>query len=727
MALNKQEILKQYFGYEHFREGQEQLIDKILAGSDVVGVMPTGAGKSICFQVPAMMFDGVALVISPLISLMKDQVNALTQAGIQAAYINSSLNERQIGLVLRHAQNGMYKIIYAAPERLETSAFLRFAHSVDISMVTVDEAHCISQWGQDFRPSYRKIADFVNGIPRRPVVSAFTATATPKVREDIVSLLELKNPTVLVTGFDRKNLYFEIQKPKDKFNALTSFLSDKKDRSGIVYCSTRNAVEEVCDGLKERGYSASRYHAGLSDEERHRNQDDFLYDRVQIMVATNAFGMGIDKSNVSFVVHYNMPKNIESYYQEAGRAGRDGENAQCLLLYSGQDVRTALYMIENGKDMEYPDIETEIRLKELDRQRLKEMTFYCHTTDCLRAYILRYFGERAENFCGNCGSCNSHFETVDVTVDAQKILSCVYRARESYGIKMIIDILRGSKNEKLLRLGLDKLSTYNICALSEKRIRDIINYLVLNNFLYTTNSEYPVLKLGSRAGEVLQEHLAVEMKLLKEMEKIEKVVGKSADVQPVNTVLFNQMKELRKTIANEQNVPAFVIFSDSTLTDMCMKMPANGEEFLWVSGVGQVKLERYGEQFLRLIAEFADTEAAQPMDIPAKFHSTDVEISEEPVTVSVIADRINCQLMQAGYPKLSGIKINTWLISEGFMRVETDLNGKNIRIHTAKGTEIGITAQERIICGQNCIVNLYGRAAQEMIVFKTMEIIRYNA
>ena len=510
MLQNKIEILKQYFGYDHFREGQEQLIDSILAGRDAVGVMPTGAGKSICFQVPALLFDGITLVISPLISLMKDQVNALTQAGVRAAYINSSLTEKQIYIALKNARNGAYKIIYIAPERLKTSDFLDFTTSAHISMVTVDEAHCISQWGQDFRPSYMEIADFITRLPKRPVVSAFTATATPKVRDDIVSLLRLQDPTVLVTGFDRKNLYFEVQKPQDKFAALTEFLSDKKDKSGIVYCSTRNTVEEVCQRLKEKGYNASRYHAGLSDSERHTNQDEFLYDNVQIMVATNAFGMGIDKSNVSFVVHFNMPKNIESYYQEAGRAGRSGEAADCLLLYSGQDVRTNMFFIENSKDVEYPDKETETMLKERDRQRLKDMTFFCHTNDCLRCYILKYFGERPGNFCGNCNNCNSHFESIDVTIDAQKILSCVYRAKERYGVKMIIDVLRGSKNEKLLRLGLDRLSTYNISELSEKRLRDIISYLVLNEFMYITNDEYPVLKLGSRANDVLKQNTKVD-------------------------------------------------------------------------------------------------------------------------------------------------------------------------------------------------------------------------
>lgn len=456
---NKLQVLKQYFGYDDFREGQEHLIDSIINGRDVVGVMPTGSGKSICFQVPAMIFTGITLVISPLISLMKDQVNALTQSGIKTAFINSSLTEAQNYAAIKGASSGSYKIIYIAPERLRSSDFLSFACAADISLVAVDEAHCVSQWGQDFRPSYRDIASFVDRLPKRPVVAAFTATASPEVRADIIELLRLQDPTVLVTGFDRKNLFFEVQKPSCKQAALEEFLSEKKDRSGIVYCSTRNAVEEVCQRLNDKGYKASRYHAGLSDSERQTNQDDFLYDRVQIMVATNAFGMGIDKSNVSFVVHYNMPKNIESYYQEVGRAGRSGEDADCLLLYSGQDVRTNMFLIENSKDLEYPDLETEQLLKARDRQRLKEMTFFCHTTDCLRSYILKYFGEKPANYCGHCTNCTRNFESVDITIEAQKVISCVFRVKERYGVQMIIDVLRGSAKEKVIRLELDKLST----------------------------------------------------------------------------------------------------------------------------------------------------------------------------------------------------------------------------------------------------------------------------
>ena len=399
--MNKNQILKQYFGHTDFRQGQAPLIDAILSGRDVFGIMPTGAGKSVCYQIPGLMLEGITLVVSPLISLMKDQVNALTQSGVKAAYLNSSLSRGQYSQVLHRAAKGDYKIIYVAPERLTTESFLQFARQAKIAMVTVDEAHCVSQWGQDFRPSYLQIIEFIHQLPERPIISAFTATATAEVREDVISILCLQDPLVITTGFDRENLYFEVQKPSRKFSALLDILNQNKGKSGIIYCSTRKTVEETCRELNNTGFSATRYHAGLSDEERRANQEDFLYDRKELMVATNAFGMGIDKSNVSFIVHYNMPKNLESYYQEAGRAGRDGNPACCILLYSGQDVRTNQFLIEKSTEANR-ELTEEMRqvVREKDRERLKAMTFYCATTDCLREYILRYFGETAPNFCG---------------------------------------------------------------------------------------------------------------------------------------------------------------------------------------------------------------------------------------------------------------------------------------------------------------------------------------
>ena len=605
--MNPQAVLKQYFGYDTFRGGQQALIDDILDGGDVLGIMPTGAGKSICFQIPSLIMDGVTIVISPLISLMKDQVNALVQAGAAAAYINSSLTDSQIYKALENARSNSYKLIYVAPERLFSEDFIEFSKSANIAMVTVDEAHCISQWGHDFRPSYAKIPEYISHLPQRPVLSAFTATATPKVRDDIINLLELSSPTVLVTGFERPNLYFEVQKPKDKYAALLSFLENKKELSGIVYCSTRATVEEVCLKLKNDGFNASRYHAGLSDNERHDNQDDFIFDRAQIMVATNAFGMGIDKSNVAFVVHYNMPKDIESYYQEAGRAGRDGEPADCVLLYSGQDVRTNLWLIENARENE--DTEDSALLEQLmekDRAKLREMTFYCTTNDCLRGYVLKYFGENPLTNCENCGNCKTNYDIVDITVIAQKILSCVVRMKGRYGLNMIIDTLRGSKSEKVIRLGLNEISTYGICEESAHTLRAVMNHLILHGYLMKTDDEYPVIKLGKRANEVLYDSSNVQMKLPKEKpakaqkqkEKVHSAIG------PIDNDLFTVLRDLRFSIAREQSVPAFVIFSNSTLTDMCAKRPTTLDAFLEVSGVGEIKAERYGKQFVDAISDF---------------------------------------------------------------------------------------------------------------------------
>ena len=449
--MNQYEILKHYFGYDTFRDGQEKLIHAILEGRDVLGIMPTGAGKSLCYQIPALMMGGITLVISPLISLMKDQVSNLNQAGILAAYLNSSLTPGQYRKVLELARGGRYPIIYVAPERLVTEDFLQFAldPQVNISMVAVDEAHCVSQWGQDFRTSYLKIVDFIKRLPKRPVVSAFTATATAEVRDDIIDILMLQEPEVLTTGFDRTNLYFGVQTPKDRYQALVELLEQHKAESGIVYCLTRKIVEEVCEKLIKEGFSVTRYHAGLSDAERKHNQEEFIYDNVRIMVATNAFGMGIDKSNVRFVIHYNMPKNMESYYQEAGRAGRDGEPAECILLYGGQDVITNQFFIDHNQDNDALDPMTRQLVMERDRERLRKMTFYCFTHECLRDYILRYFGEYGSNYCGNCSNCLTQFENTDVTEMAKALLSCIESSRQRYGAAVIIDTVHGANTAKI--------------------------------------------------------------------------------------------------------------------------------------------------------------------------------------------------------------------------------------------------------------------------------------
>lgn len=595
----KSRVLKQYFGFESFKEGQEKIIDNILQGKDVMGIMPTGAGKSLCFQAPALMFDGITLVISPLISLMKDQVQALVANGVPAAFINSTLSYSQTLKAVENAKKGKYKIIYVAPERLDVPEFLEFSQNANISMVTVDEAHCISQWGQNFRPSYLKIRDFIEKLPNRPVISAFTATATNEVQEDIVNILKLDKPFIIVAGFNRENLYFEVQKPTDKYQAVIKYLNDNLNKSGIIYCSTRKNVEEVCSNLIEDNFGATRYHAGLSEKERTKNQDDFLFDRKTIMVATNAFGMGIDKSNVSFVIHYNMPKNLESYYQEAGRAGRDGNLADCILLYGGQDVITNQFLIDNSNDSNNLDIEMSESIKEKDRERLKQMTYYCHSFDCLREYILKYFGERPGNFCGNCSNCNTNFEETDITESAQKIMSCIARMNERFGIKMVIDTLRGSKSAKVLRAGLNEIKTYGIMAeIPERKIRNIINYLVLNEYLLLTNSEFPVVKLTPKSKEVVYSGETLMMKIASEQGVKAK---KDRQKAKVNYELFNKLKEARYKLAHEKGVPAFIIFSDATLMDMCKKMPTNEIELLEVSGVGKIKLEAYGKKFLEII------------------------------------------------------------------------------------------------------------------------------
>ncbi|MBR6745430.1 MAG: DNA helicase RecQ [Clostridia bacterium] len=599
---DKKTVLKQYFGHTSFRPGQEQVVDAILQRRDALCVMPTGAGKSVCYQVPALLFEGITLVISPLISLMKDQVNALTQNGIRAAYLNSSLTTAQYFQVIERMRMGAYKIVYVAPERLAVTEFTDVCRDVRVDLLAVDEAHCVSQWGQDFRPSYLKIAEFIDSLGYRPTVAAFTATATAEVKDDVERALRLRDPFRITTGFDRPNLKFEVIRTKKKSETLLSLLKKRKKDAGIVYCSTRKAVEEVGERLCEAGFSATVYHAGLSDETRKRNQEDFVYDRKSVMVATNAFGMGIDKSNVSYVIHYNMPKDVESYYQEAGRAGRDGSNADCILLYSPADVHTNQFLIERAEPN--PEITPEERelLKARDYERLKQMTFYSTCNTCLRSFILNYFGEKSANYCGNCSNCLTQFREVDITVEAQKILSCIKRTGERFGKKMICDILRGSKNEKLLRLGLDSQTTYGLMKeYREPQVREMIDYLEFEGYIASDGGEYPTLSVAPKARAILFGQETLSMKQTKPKEITVEKIKKEKIEEAVDADLLEGLKTLRRELAEAKNVPPYVVFSNATLMDMCKRLPVTDEEFLEVSGVGKVKLALYGKPFLQLL------------------------------------------------------------------------------------------------------------------------------
>lgn len=609
--MDKYMVLKRHFGHSRFRQGQEQLIDAILSGHDVLGVMPTGGGKSVCYQVPALMMPGMTLVVSPLISLMKDQVAALKRAGAAAGFINSSLSGEQLKLVYERARQGAYRILYIAPERLETEGFVTLTKSMPISLVAVDEAHCISQWGQDFRPSYRKISHFIELLPRRPVVAAFTATATSEVRRDIIELLQLKDPICSITGFDRPNLYFDVQHPKNKMASLLALISEREDRSGIIYCATRTAVEKVCQTLCQRGIAATRYHAGLSKEERQENQDDFQFDRRQVMVATNAFGMGIDKSNVSYVIHYNMPKSLEAYYQEAGRAGRDGTPAECILLFSPGDVQTARFLIEHSGNEELSEAEQDL-IRKRDAERLDEMIGYCKTARCLRGYILDYFGQRHEETCENCGNCKGSHQMMEVTVHAQMILSCVLRIREKLGYAvgktLLVKTLRGSKDQNVLRLGLNRISTYGLMdKLSAGQVRARIDLLLLEGYLQI-DAQHAVLEPTPAASPLLrgQKKLLMPVRLeSRTAAPARRHRGRALAAGTEESAgLFAALKAVRMTIARQENVPAYVVFSNATLMDMADKAPCSMAEFLEVSGVGEVKAERYGQIFLDAIIAY---------------------------------------------------------------------------------------------------------------------------
>ncbi|MFP7299191.1 DNA helicase RecQ [Neobacillus niacini] len=582
-----QRLLETHFGYSSFRNGQELAIQSVLAGENTICVMPTGGGKSICYQIPALVLPGTTIVISPLISLMKDQVDALVQVGIPAAFINSSLSYHEANERINEAKEGKYKLLYIAPERLESREFIEDLKQMDIPLVAVDEAHCISQWGHDFRPSYRHIQQMVNSLPQRPNVLALTATATPMVREDICEILDIDEENSIITGFERENLSFSVIKGQDRLNFLRDYLKKNEKEAGIIYAATRKNVDQLYERLKKANINAARYHAGMGDTERIQEQERFLKDEASVMVATSAFGMGIDKSNIRYVLHFQLPKNMESYYQEAGRAGRDGLDSECILLYSSQDVQVQRFLIDQSSDRTRMTQELE---------KLQQMVGYCHTENCLQEFILKYFGETETESCGRCGNCLDSRTSNDVTKESQMVMSCIIRMGQRFGKTLTAQVLTGSRNKKVTEMGFDKLTTYGIMKeKSSKEVSDFIEFLISQEVIAIEQGQFPTIYVSPKGKDVLLGKETVHRRETVKVREISK-----------DDPLFENLREVRRGIAERENVPPFVIFSDAALKDMCAKLPRTSEDFLGVSGVGELKLQKYGLEFIQTIRQFCE-------------------------------------------------------------------------------------------------------------------------